>query len=142
MAGAIELARRHRLHGIAAGKQPALRSCRLAPGAQQFEQMRRQHHVAVFTAFALLDADDHALAVDVADLQRDHLGGAQTRAISHTQCCLVLKSRCGIQEPRHLLRTEHDRQLAGLVDERGVLDDVGALERDPEKEPQRRTRCG
>ena len=99
----------------------------------QFEQMWRQHHVTVFTAFALLDADDHTLAVDVADLERDHLGGAQTRAVSHTQCCLVLKSRCGSQEPRHLLRTENDRQLAGLVEERGVLDDVGSLERDPEK---------
>jgi len=73
----------HRLRRIAAREQPALRSCRLPPGAQQFEQMWRQHHVTVFTAFALLDADDHALAVDVADLERDQLGGAQTRAVSH-----------------------------------------------------------
>src|SRR5204862_8304908 len=36
-----------------------------------------------------------------------------------------------------LLRAEHDRQLAGLVEECGVLDDIGALERDPEEEPQR-----
>ena len=48
-------------------------------GAQQREQMRRQHDVAVFAALALLDADDHVLTVDVADLQRDHFGGAQTR---------------------------------------------------------------
>src|SRR5712675_1521120 len=115
MAGAIELACRHRLHTVATWKQPALRSCRPPPGAQQFEQMWRQHHVTVFTAFALLDADDHALAVDVADLERDHLGGAQTRAISHTQCCLVLKSRRGSQEARDLLRTENDRQLVRLV---------------------------
>ena len=47
-----------------------------------------------------------------------------------------LVARRGIQQPRHLLRTEHDRQLAGLVEERGVLDDVGAPERDPEEEPQ------
>src|SRR6266478_6202525 len=137
MAGAIELARRHRLHAVAARKQPALRSCRLPPGAQQFEEMWRQHHVTVFTAFALLDADHHALAVDVADLERDHLGGAQTGAISHTQRCLVLKSRRGLQQPRHLLWTENDRQLAGLVEERGVLDDVGSLERNSEEEPQR-----
>src|SRR5215216_3897951 len=58
--GTIELARRHRLHRVASWKQPALRSCRLPPGAQQSEQMRRQHDVAVFTAFALLDANDHA----------------------------------------------------------------------------------
>ena len=40
MAGAIELARRHRLHPVAAGKQPTLRPRRLPPGAQQLEQMR------------------------------------------------------------------------------------------------------
>src|SRR6266704_6647273 len=75
MTDAIELARRHRLHAVASWKQPALRSCRPPPGPQQFEQMWRQHHVAVFAAFALVDADDHALAVDVADFERDHLGG-------------------------------------------------------------------
>jgi hypothetical protein len=99
--------------------------------------MRRQHHVAVFAAFALLDANHHALAVDVADLERDHLGGAQACAISHAQRRLVFEPRRRIQEPRHLLRAEHDRQLAGFVDERRVLDDVGAPERDSEEEPQR-----
>src|SRR5712691_10193275 len=48
MAGAIELARRHRLHAVAPWKQPDLRSRRPPPGAQQFEQMWRQHHVAIF----------------------------------------------------------------------------------------------
>src|SRR5580693_1499070 len=57
-------------------KQPAPRSRRPPPGTQQFEQIRRQHYVPVFAAFALLDADHHALAVDVADLQRHHLGDA------------------------------------------------------------------
>jgi hypothetical protein len=38
-------------------------------GAQQFEQARRQHHVAILAAFALLHADDHPLAVDVTDLE-------------------------------------------------------------------------
>src|SRR4051812_11154008 len=33
MAGAIELARRHRLYGVAPRKQPALRSCCSPPGA-------------------------------------------------------------------------------------------------------------
>src|SRR5258708_143709 len=138
MAGAIELACRHRLHTVAPWKQPALRSGRPPPGAQQFEQMWRQHHVPVFAALALLDANDHALAVNVANLERDHLGGAQTRAIGHAQRRLVLEPRRCIEETRHLLRTQHDRQLAGLMDERGVLDDGGSFERDPEEEPERR----
>src|ERR1700681_4972893 len=137
MTGAIELTRRHRLNAVAPWKQPALRSCRPPPGAQQFEQMWRQHHVAVFAAFALLDANDHAFAVDVADLEPDHLGSAQTRAMSHAQRGLVFEPWCCIQQARHFLRTEHDRQLAGLMNESRVLDDVGARERNPDKEPQR-----
>jgi hypothetical protein len=46
----------------------------------------------------------------------------------------------GIEQPRHLLWTQHHRQLARLTDERRVLDDVVSLERDPEKESQRRHR--
>jgi hypothetical protein len=38
---------------------------------------------------ALFDADHHAFAVDIADLERGHLGGAQTRAIGHAQRRLV-----------------------------------------------------
>jgi len=39
--------------------------------------------------------------------------------------------------PRLLLRAEHNRQPAEFVDERRVLDDVGAHERDLKEEPQR-----
>jgi hypothetical protein len=85
MVGAIELARRHRLHPIAAREQPTLRSCCLPPGAQQIEQAWRQHDVAVLAAFALLHADDHALAVDIGDLERDDFVGAQAGAIGDTQ---------------------------------------------------------
>jgi hypothetical protein len=36
--------------------------------------------LAVFTAFALLDPQQHALGVDIADLERDDLGDAQPGA--------------------------------------------------------------
>src|SRR5216684_6218346 len=137
MTGAIELARRQRVHPVLSRKQPAFRSCRPPPGSQQFEQMWRQHHVAVFAAFALFDADHHPFAVDVADLERDHFGGAQTSPVGHAQRRFVLEPRRCIQQPRHLLRAEHDRQLARFMDECRVLDDVGAPERNPEEEPQR-----
>src|SRR2546426_4722354 len=114
MAGAIELARRHRLYGIAAWKQPALGSCRPPPGAQQFQQMWRQHHVPVFADLALLDADDHPLAVDVGNLERNHLGGAQTRSIGHAQRRLVLEPRRCIEKLRQLLRTEDEVSRASF----------------------------
>ena len=101
-------------------------------------RLGREHHVAVLAALALLDADDHPLAVDVGDLERDDLGGAQARAVGHAQRCLVLEPRRRVEQPRHLLRAQHHRQLARLVDERRMFDDLVALEGDPEKEPQRR----
>ena len=119
------------------GKQSALWPRRLPPGAQQCKEVRRQHHVAVFVALALFDANDHALAVDVADLELDDLGGAQASPISHTQRRLVFEPRRCIQQVRHLLRTEDDRQLARRVGQRRVLDDVVSPERGPEKELQR-----
>src|SRR5215207_9407451 len=138
MAGTIELACGHRLHRIAAGKQPALWPRCLPPRAQQVEQMRRQHHVAVLATLALLHADQHALAVDIGDLERDDFGSAQARAIGHAQRRLVLEPRRGIEQTHYLFWAEDDRQLARLMDEVRVLDDGVSLERHSEKEPQRR----
>src|ERR1700740_1842151 len=55
-------------------------------------------------ALALLDPDHHPGAVDVLDLERDDLGGAQARAIGDAQRRLVLEAGRRIEEPRHLLR--------------------------------------
>src|SRR5258708_18402486 len=138
MAGAIELARGERIDPVLPGKQPPLWPACLAPSAQQLEQMRRQHHVSVFAALSLLDPDHHALAVDVGYLQGHYLGHAQSRPVGHTQSRLVLEPWRSIEEARHLVWTEDDRQLPSLVDECRVLDDGISLERDPEEEPQRR----
>jgi hypothetical protein len=64
------------------------------------------------------------------DLERDHLGGAQSRTVGHSQRGLVLQPRRGIEQPRHFLDAEHHRQLARLVNEMGALDDIVAFERD------------
>src|SRR5262249_22774297 len=67
--GAIELARGCRLRWIAAREKPALRPRRLPPGPQQLEQVWGEHDVAILVALAPLDADDHALAVDVGNFE-------------------------------------------------------------------------
>src|SRR6476646_10990586 len=36
---------------------------------QLFQQLRAQHHVAIFAAFATLHMDDHAFTIDIAELQ-------------------------------------------------------------------------
>jgi hypothetical protein len=60
--------------------------------------MLRQHHVSVLAALALLDANDHAGAFDVPDLERDDFGGAQSRAVGDAQRRLVLEARRRIQQ--------------------------------------------
>jgi hypothetical protein len=83
-------------------------------------QVRREHDVTVLAALALLYADDHPRAVNVVDLERDHLGGAQAGAIGHAQRRLVLEPGCGFEQARHLLGAENHRQLARLANEMGV----------------------
>lgn len=100
--------------------------------------MRRQHDVAVLAAFALLDADQHTFAIDVGDSQRDDFTSAQAGAVGHAQRGLVLEPRRRIEQSRHLFRAQHHWQLARLIDKMRVLDDGVPLERNPEKEPQRR----
>src|SRR5262245_50760342 len=49
--------------------------------AQDAEKRLREHHVAILAALALADADGHASAVDVGDLQADDLGEAQAGGV-------------------------------------------------------------
>jgi hypothetical protein len=121
------------LDRITARKQPTLWMCCLPPGAQQLEQMRRQDHIAILAAFTLLDPDQHALAINVGNLERDHFLGAQTRSIGHAQSRLVFESWCGIEQARHLFRAEHPRRSSRLMDELRVLDDGISLEGHPLK---------
>ena len=84
---AMELPGADRLHGVLSREQPtvamhhALLAPDLPPLAQQGEQIRREHGVAIPAALATLDPDQHALAVDVGDLERRDLGHAQASAI-------------------------------------------------------------
>src|SRR5260370_5807051 len=93
MKQAVELAGCHGLTGPLAWKQPALLhgSCgietppaRLPPLAQQVERVGRQHDIAVLAALGLLDPNDLLRAVDVLDLQPDHIPDAPAPAIAET----------------------------------------------------------
>ena len=59
------------------------------------------------------------------DLERDDLGRAQARPIGHAQRRLVLEARRRIQETRHLLRAQNDRQPPRLPDERQMDHESG-----------------
>src|SRR6476661_7167939 len=72
----VELARTHMLPAIArkqpglAGSHPSLLARHAPPVAQQLEKVRRENDIPVLLALALLDPDDHSVAVNVGELQR------------------------------------------------------------------------
>src|SRR5262249_18209507 len=86
------------------GKSQCRGRARLPIGAQDAEQLRRQHDVAVLAAFAMLDADHHPAAVDIADLEPDRLGGAQPRGVGCRQRGAGLQAGYGFEEANHLVR--------------------------------------
>ena len=58
-----------RVAGVGAREEPLLRARSLPVAAQDIQQLGREHHIPVLAAFALLDADNHPLAVDGGRLQ-------------------------------------------------------------------------
>ena len=77
--------------------------------------------------------DDHALAVNVGDLQRDDSAARRPARAGHAQRRLVLIARAPHAGAAPSPPGWDNEQVAGFVDERRVLDDVGAPERDLKK---------
>jgi hypothetical protein len=104
---------------------PDLRPRRAPPVAQQFKQLRREHHIAIPLPLALLDPKRHALIVDVGHLQVRDVGHAQARAVGDTERGFVLEARRSFEETRHFLLAQHERRLARLVHGRQRTNEVG-----------------
>src|SRR5215212_10142939 len=88
MDGPVELTRGERVDRVLSGKEPHLRPGDPPPVPQEFEQLRREHRKAVPASLALLDPEQHAPGIDVADLERYDLGDAQARAIGALRAAL------------------------------------------------------
>src|ERR1041384_2825626 len=74
-----------RLFRMLAGEEPGLWSLALPIATQNSQQGRREHHVAIFPAFALAYPDDHAAGVNIRDLQSRDFRDAQTGSVSSHQ---------------------------------------------------------
>ena len=61
MNGAVELARGEMVDPVLSGKQPDLRPRDTPLVAQQLEQLRREHRIAILAPLALLDTQQHTL---------------------------------------------------------------------------------
>src|SRR6202049_1916627 len=145
MEQAVELAGRHRLAAPEAGKQPTFfqgRSrivpgrARLPPLPQQSERLGRQHDIAVLAALGLLDANDLLRAVDMLDLEPDHLAGAQPAAIAETEQCASLEAAGDGQQAPRLVLAHHQRDLLRLTDVIDLGGKIQSPQRHAEQEPQ------
>lgn len=105
-------------------------------GAQDAQQLSRQHDGAVLAALAVLDPDHHPHAVDVADLQADRLGRPQTRRRGRRQRGTGLQARHRLEKAHHFIGVQHHRQLARRARIGDALRDLTVPECDAVEEPQ------
>lgn len=139
---AVELPYGQRIHRVHAREQPAagqhlaLSTAYAPPSAQPRQHHRAEHGVAVLGALALLDAQRHALAVDVTDLEPAHLAGAQTGAVGYRQRGLVFDVAGGRQQRRCLLHAQHHRHGARQLHRLHAGHQLAAAQLDIEEELQ------
>jgi hypothetical protein len=109
--------------------------------------------MAVFAPLAALDAQQHAFGIDVANLERDNLRGAQPGAPRVRPSAgprtgsgggerrLVLRRQCRPQQQRHLLDAEHRRYPPRLRHDGEPARQIRPVERHREEEAQGRDRA-
>src|SRR5215471_551262 len=143
----IELPGRHRLAAALAGKQPAFlhrrsgnvtRWARLPPLSQQIEHLGREHDIAILAAFGLLNANDLLRAVDMLDLEPDHLASTQPAAVAETEQHAHLEVPGDGQEPLGLVRAHHQRNLLRLTQ----VIDLGRKIQSPQRHAQQKPQPG
>ena len=125
--------------GAGAGKEPMPGPAHLPPVAEDGQQLRREHHVAVLLPLALRDAQHHPLAVDGGHGEADGLGDAQAGGVARGQDGAMFDGLHPVEKLDHLFRAEHDGQRARpfrLGDH--LVEGPALLERDAIEEPERR----
>jgi hypothetical protein len=76
-------------------------------GAQGVQQNRRQGGVAVFSALAVLDAQEHALAFDVGDFEGDGFGNTQPGAETDHEGGTILDAGNVLKEAADVVGAGH-----------------------------------
>jgi len=98
--------------------------------------------VAVLAPFALLDADHHALAVDVGGAQMHRLAHPHAGTAHRAEDDVMREGRSGLQKPQDLLWTENDGQVSFFFRGRDQLNGPIPLQRDLVEEAQGAHRHG
>src|SRR5216684_2060471 len=122
---AAQLAGAHRLAALGTWKQPTFlwrrsgimtRWASLPPLAQQVERLGRQHDIAVLASLGLLHPNDLLCAVDVLDLEPDHLAGTQAAAIAEAEQYAHLEAAGDREQAARLVLAHHQRNLLRLAE--------------------------
>jgi hypothetical protein len=95
---------------------------------QGIQQHRGQHHHAILLPFALMDGDDHACRVDIADSQTGHLGAPQAGGVDGHQQGTAFEMRRYGEYSCHLLLTEDQRKSLLLAGKGNVLQQKSPLQ--------------
>lgn len=78
--------------------------------AQCFEEPGTERHIAVLAAFAFMNMDDHALAVDVVDAQANQFAAPHPGRIQSHQDGARLQSACRIDQASDFVRAQYARR--------------------------------
>ena len=119
-----------------AGEQVCLRSHPAVVLAERGEERGTERHIAITTAFALLDTEHHPRTIDVTDFETTHFAAAQAGAGEREPQRAVIESLRPADQALHFLRTEDDRQAASMLRVRQVFFHVPPLQHAQEEEPQ------
>ena len=107
---------------LAPGGKQEFRGTGSAPVAAQYlEQARGEHGIAILLPFAMLDAEESSLRLDIGDPQSDGFADAQSGAVTDHQGGAVLEARDVIEEGEHFLLAEHDGEFVGAAGAGEVL---------------------
>ena len=79
--------------------------------AKGIEQFRAEHDIAVLPSLASPDMNDHALAVDIADLQVRHFCATCARGIEGHQQNAMKGKLCRVDQTRHFVLAQNLRQV-------------------------------
>jgi hypothetical protein len=108
-------------------KQLGLRSHPAPVLAQGRQQLGTERNIAITPTLAVLNMDEHRLAVDVLDLQMAHLGIAHAGGVEHHQHGALEKVAGGIDQACDFLHGQDGRQAARSLGIGKIIGGQGAV---------------
>ena len=97
-----------------AREKPRLGPFHSPPVTQNLQEPGRKHHVAILLALALLDANHHPRAVDVAGGEANRLGDAQAGCVARGEDGAVLGAADAVEKLQHLFRLKTTGSVCGF----------------------------